>query len=346
MRRTLWIWAFLPALVAATPAFAQSAADHDCFLQETPACQADRIRQQQILYGLPPIEELVAAGAQVRRAFYVEGALRVGDAGPDLGALSFVRMPGQAPTVWFHSSRAGGRNDAPLTAELPEAVWREVLERSADLDRASGWTGGICIHVWEYVVEAADPAIEGRPASLRRRYDTGCSEPSSTVAYANRLGTLAAGLFPACAGLPPADTYQDPVLRLRACGRLGGNRLTAAQVSRELGRLRAAGPDLDAAFAEHAVLDWGGARIAGHDAIVARWRRALRQQPHILMNWDRIEGVAVDRVETSGILFYSLDAPHGSRIARIELVWMRGGDGRFTVTHAVVGRFTSGDNYR
>ena len=330
--------ALLCAFALAAPSFAQSAQSHACLDDGSDACQAERVVTARALYDLPPIEQLLAQGVQVRRAFFVDGHYYLGIFGPDLGVISFTRAPGGTPTVTFQLPFDGVHRHAPLVAAVPAPVWAQALAGAEGFDRPGTPVEAmaVCLHVSEYVVEAADPAAAGRPASFRRRYDNRCTEQSPAIDYAERLIALAAGLFPECAPLR-SDLYDLSIRYLRDCAQLSGDRRTAAAAFVVMAVLRpvsdSTGLDqLAAVFAPQARLDYPGGSATGAVAVAERWRREVGRR-RWLLRWDRIEGVSADRVEAGGLLI------DGERQAEVSVVWTRAGEGRFAAEHATIGAF-------
>lgn len=334
-----------PALAAASlsaGAAAQSTGA-TCFWIDSPVCQAERTRRAETLYGLPPIERLAADGIRVRRVFFVDGHSWIGREHSDLGAISFSRALGENPVVAYIRPREFGRTYAPMTAEVPAEVWDEVLALSAYFDRGGTVDSqeGICHHATEYNVEAADPAHpdgEGYEALVRRRYDNHCSEGSNTIAYAWVLASRAAALFPECSPLG-RDNYNSPVLYLRACGMLSGNRRAAAEAYGATAELSSRRDDNGVAaqrelFGPEALLDWGGRRTSGRRA-AAEWRRKADPQ-RFMFRWDRLHAPGADRVEAEGILLWR----DVGRVARLQVSWIRAAHAQFVVDRIVVGRFT------
>jgi hypothetical protein len=333
-----FVLALFGAFAFSAPAAAQSAQSNACLDNGSDACQAERVVAARTLYDLPPIEQLLAEGVQVRRAFFVDGHYYVGVFGPDLGVVSFTRAPGGAPTVTFQLPFDGVHRHAPLVAAVPAPVWAEALAGAEGFDRPVPPLPelALCFHVAEYNVEAADPAAAGRPASFRRRYDNRCTEQSPTIDYAERLMALAAGLFPECAPLR-VDLYEQSIRYLRDCARLSGDRRAAAAAFVAMAVLRpisdSTGLDqLAAVFAPQARLDYQGGSVTGAVAVAERWRREVGRR-RWLLRWDRIEGVSAERVEAGGLLI------DGEREADVSVLWTRVGEGRFTAERATIGAF-------
>lgn len=331
---------FLPA-----PAWAQSTTSDGCFWDGSDPCEAERAARAEAVYGLPPVERLAAAGVRVRRAFFVDGHQHIGREFADLGAVSFTRAAGQPPIVSFSAPREGGVTHPPISAEVPAPAWDEVLALSAYFDRGpSPSADGICIHPWEYNVEVADPPDTvpgGHGALVRRRYDNHCNEHSYTVVYAEVMMAVAAGLFPECAPLG-LDHYDFPVLFLRDCALLSGDRRAAAEAYVALAGLNRSRNDeqpgrIEAAFADDLRLEWDGRRVSGR-AAATRWGAETGRNQRLL-RWDRVEATGRDRAEARGVIAFLGGGRW--RAAPVTVQVARGSDGRFVVTSVVVGHFTS-----
>ena len=207
--------ALVLAGLAAAPASGQyPGGDHRCFDDHhSERCRLLRVEKQQDLYDLPPIEDLQRDGVQVRRAFYVMGGHPA-----NVGALTFSRRRGAAPRVEFRTPRRGGRVRI-VSAEVPEEVWRAVLERSAGFERIVGGRDPeeICMHPSFYNVEAADPPARGRPGAVAVRQDSICPVTRATeVAF--HLADVALRHIPRCAPLREAIDITFSALAL--CTRL------------------------------------------------------------------------------------------------------------------------------
>lgn len=334
----------LSFLLLPVPVWAQSTASDGCLWDGSDTCEAERAARVEAIYGLPPVERLAAAGVRVRRAFFVDGHQHIGREFTDLGAVSFTRAAGQPPIVSFSAPREHGVTHPPISAEVPAAAWDEVLALSAYFDRGPGPTANaICLHPWEYNVEVADPPDTvpgGHGALVRRRYDNHCNEHSYTVAYAEVLMAVAAGLFPDCVPLGP-DHYDFPILFLRDCALLSGDRRTAAEAYVVLAGLNRSNDDeqpdrIEAAFAEDVSLDWDGRRVSGRAAAARRWRAETGRNQRLL-RWDRVEATGPDRAEAGGVIAFLGGGRW--REAPVTVQAARGSDGRLVVASAVVGRF-------
>ncbi len=128
---------------------------------------------------MPSLEQLRDDGVQVRRIFYS----RAHEWSEwDIGALVFERRPGRGPVVRFQPPRdADGRLPEPLVAELTLEAWRETLTRAEDIERhfvPQRDDQTVCMSGADYTVEIADPAVAEVPASLYRRSENACLDPT------------------------------------------------------------------------------------------------------------------------------------------------------------------------
>lgn len=183
-------------------------------------------------FGVAAITDEAAAGAEIYRAFFVDGY------GRDMPPVSFERRPGQAPVVIVYGE-AGAKLSAPVSA----AVWRKVQDESVFADRqisdpaVSPDANGrpepklppICLHSWVQTVEMSNT----RPGSwslvpVRVRTEDACNG-ALTTRFAHRLADLAVEEIPPCDVLDE-DHQRNAVTRLATCLMLKGDRLAAAEL--------------------------------------------------------------------------------------------------------------------
>jgi hypothetical protein len=336
-------------LCAGAGARAQSRPDANCSDDRgADRCAAEQQRRTRASFGVPPVEALRDAGAQVRRVFYVDGY------GRDLIALSLVRAPGRDPVVSVHFPRREGEGPTPpLEALLPLAVWQEAISRSARFDRAlvplpaDPDAMEICLHSWVYTVEAYDPPrANERPASVRTRTED-ARRPGLAADYAGALPDLLLPLFPACAHLDPSE-HRNAAARFAACRILRGDRLAAAEVLNRMDAFRrASGPEaghwLDGIFAQDAAIDWAGARSpAGGRAARDFWLTQAADGGRSNFYYDAVEGLAADRVRVTGKLVRATEAGGISSYheAAVEQIWVFGAMREFQIARATVGPWT------
>ena len=328
----------LAFLLLQAPAAGSSEGDLSCRGDRgVDRCSAEQQRRVRDLFGVRSIEEHRDAGDQVRRVFYVDGY------GRDLLLISFVRAPGREPMASVHFPRRDGRTPPALEASVPEAVWDDVLRRSASFDRSftvlpppPSRPGEerlltACLHAWVYTIEANDPArLTGDPASLRRKTQDACGD-SPGEAYAQEVGQAALPLFPACAALG-SSPFRSPVRQLAECAILAGDRLAAAAVMDRLGRLGRADGIEDAVlisgyFASGARIDWNGTRSGPRDFNLDEFWVARMATDHVaFFTPERVEGLSGERVRVTGFLERTDQVPAGSEPtysrAPVEMIWV------------------------
>jgi hypothetical protein len=311
-------------------------------------CSAEQQKRVRELFGVKSIEEHSAAGDQVRRAFYVDGY------GRDVVAIAFVRSPGREPMLRVHFPLEDKVRVDPLTAPVPEDIWREVIERSAHFDKRlhplpepePEGTISLCIHSWVFTIEAADPARtrEGKP-TIRRRTEDAC-EDGLGEAYATGLYRAAVPLFPHCARLDRAQHRNEASL-LSACRLLTGDRLAAAEVMNRVDAFldvegAADAPAIRDLFEYDSIVDWNGVRNEGSSSAAAFWAQRIGEgegegEGRTILYYDTIRGENADRVILTGLLSRS-GAGDTYLTARVEQIWKREG-GQFVIERISVGPF-------
>lgn len=308
-------------------------------------CATEQQARVRALFGVRSAEDHLAAGDQLRRVFYVDGY------GRDLAVITFIRPRGADPRleVRFPKGREGD-SWKPLEAQVPKAAWDEALERSAlfdrDLARPESNAAVLCLHSWVYTVEAADPALGGTPARLRRKTGDACHD-DLVEAYAADVQRAAVALLPACSVLDPRQHRNEATLLVR-CAMLEGDRMAAAEAMNRAELLVALNSEADAgraqgAFAYRGVLEWNGERIGGDsNRAMAAWiervsnpnyaRMTIRRAVGETAHHARIEG-SLSRREGEGANERTVSAP-------VTLHMERAHDREdFTVARAVVGPF-------
>lgn len=350
-RARLLIW-FILALGSAQLAAAKERPDRNCTDDRgVDPCSAEQQRRVRDLFGVRSIEEHAQAGDQVRRAFYVDGY------GRDVVAISFVRAPGRDPMLWVHfPNRDDEPRSEPLTAPVPDDVWRSVIERSAHFDRELVPLPGearpkrkdayqdivMCIHSWVFTVEATDPPKgNGQQPTVRRRVEDACQN-GLAEAYAGELRRAAVPLLPHCAQLDREQNRNEASL-LSACRLLEGDRLAAAEVFNRVELLNdVEGPD-DASSIRHlfesdAVVDWAGQRNEGSGSAARFWATKIGEgEWRTLLYYDAIRGEGADRVRLTGLLNRPT-AGSNFQIAKVEQIWTREG-GNFVIERISVAPF-------
>jgi hypothetical protein len=329
-------------LFASAPAMAQHWPDEECF--ENPnlrPCLQSRADSLAETYGVRRIEAHRDAGDEVLRVFYIKDG--------DRALISLVRTPGREPMAYVHFPRTGNQPAPPaMQAQISQAAWSEALYRAALADRslASIPEGAevrtICIHPWNYVFEASEPAEAANETSARiRRHSASNCEYSPLLYFAADLQRLVLPLFPACDALD-RDRHGNPVQRLIQCQRLSGDRLVAAEVmnlaSAFIG-LSQESHALDELFSWNAAIDWNGRR-SGPNAREAAdfWRARVAEDDVTAFHVEVAEGQSRNRVRLTGYLFRDqpgTDDGTQSR-ARFEQIWASTGSG-IQVTSVTVG---------
>ena len=310
-------------------------------------CVAEERRRVLELFGAPPIEELQASGAQVRRAFFID------DYGRPVVAVTFVRAPGTDAKVAI-STPTGPTSGmgARVEATLALSDWEELVERSTYFHRAllpelrpTEPTDEdpivVCSHGWGTYVEANDPASldSGQPSGIRRRAESSCDR-GLTSDFAFWMATYAVSKLPYCSDLAEYDFA--PTL-LAQCARFTGDRGAAAELFGAL-RRRGGGQALQETvaplFAHDAQLEWEGLRVENGSPQTWRARTMGDRGRSSYFQWSA-HGETAERVRTSGFLERWQDEPGGRSSlwrAPVEMVWERR-LGSFEIKRAVVGRF-------
>jgi hypothetical protein len=254
MRLLVAITLFLIA-VSAQPALAEKAGedvwDRGCGDDDgNDRCDADVQKKMRESYGLQDMQTLAKQGVTLRRAMIVDGY------GNDTISVSFLRKPGQSPSIEVRLPCASDKQcPSPLTANVGSQIWSQVLNQSdkfdqklaselKDKENSEDKAIILCMHGWVVVVEAVDAAeidLSGKPQENRKaifRSDTeSACAGGLAVPYAFQLADWAYDSLPECSGLNLKDFRNAPML-LATCARLGGDRLAAADAYELVGKLR------------------------------------------------------------------------------------------------------------
>lgn len=203
--------------------------DDDLANRCLPEVQA-RVRD---LLGLRSIEDEVASGAIIYRAFFVDGY------GRDMPAISFERRPGQSPEVVIY-----GQDGRSTRAPVAHSAWEEVEDQASLADRIleplpepqgeDPDTVGIviCLHAWVQTVEIGNaPRDRFVNEPVRRRTESACAD-GLTTRFAFFLADLAVEQIPWCDRLR-GDTERNSITRLNTCLYLAGDRMAAADLHNE-----------------------------------------------------------------------------------------------------------------
>lgn len=293
------------------------------------------------LFGLPQIETYVDSGAQVRRAFFVDGY------GNDVAAVAFLRVPGREPVVSVHFPSYAGAVPA-MSAAVPEEIWRDVIERSAFFHRQlipvpAINPNGACMHGWNFTVESIDPkGLDLLTPLIRRKTENACGD-GLAGAYAFELAAAARSLFSYCRGLGIRHERND-VTQLAACGTFRGDRNAAAAALSSIDEFSRA---LDLREVENlrrllfgADIEWQEERRnEGDVAKFVLGRYAKGDGGHLVVH--RLEGISPFEVRVIGVLskFLPQDrpatgAPWPRAEAQVKMLWRGRG-----ITSLSVGKF-------
>lgn len=316
----------------------------------TDRCSAEQHRRVLALYGLEPIERLRGDGAQVRRVFYVDGN------GRDAAAITFERRPERDPMMFVHFPRQGGARPRPqMEAQVPEAVWWDIVNGSEDFERDLAplpeGDSGVCLHSWVYTVEAADPTRGRELASARRKTQSACGG-GLAGRYARHVYDLAVPLLPHCAALD-ADRHRNSVALLQACSLLSGDRSAAALAMNAAQALRNIGePDelsrVRDAFDPNATLIWASERHGGSFAAARAWFAGVMAVRPTHFYIEGVHGLSANRARLIGRLWRSESADGNSsgsnQHATVEQIWSRA-SGEWKLENATVGPFTATESH-
>lgn len=183
--------------------------------------------------GVAAIEDEAAAGAEIYRAFFVDGY------GRDMPAVAFERRPGRGPEAVVH-----GPQGRVMRAAVSREAWARVVERSRFADRrleqpaaapapAEGTIPPppvFCLHSWVQTVEMANsPVDRWKTQAVRRRTEDACGG-ALTTEFAFFLADEAVKALAPCETLDPEQT-RNRITQLDQCLGLGGDRLAAAELA-------------------------------------------------------------------------------------------------------------------
>ncbi len=327
--------------------FAAQAPDRNCTDDRgRDRCAAAAQQEMRALYGVPPIEELAAAGAEVRRIFYVDGY------GRDTVLIAFVRAPGSDPTLRVHYPRhAREERPEPLQAPVPSGVWNEVIERGTHFHRRFAAQAGepdgamlMCLHSSVFVAEAAERGSAAQPARIRRKTEDACEGGPAEI-YAGDLQRIALDLIPHCAALDTGQ-HRNAAAALDACRILRGDRLAAAEALNKADGFRFYEEPADAErfrylFADQTAIDWAGRPYRGRGWDAHQFWAAQIGSGRAHMFWDRADGLSADRVRLTGSMTrYSRvqdDQNTRTEVAAVEQTWILDHNRQWKVERAVIG---------
>lgn len=200
----------------------------------TNRCDAEVHSRVRALLGMAPIEDEAAIGAEIYRAFFVDGY------GRDMPAVSFERQPQESPKVVVY-----GGDGRRRTSLVSMETWETVRRRSRFAEAPPPPpppspprepAGGdeidevvACAHAWVATFEAT-VEYDGTPM-IRRRTEDACHD-GLTMAYAFEMAALAVASLPACERLKP-ENHRNDVARLGTCLILDGDTIAAADLLNE-----------------------------------------------------------------------------------------------------------------
>jgi hypothetical protein len=215
-------------------------------------CDADIQAKMLALYGWEGAQDLLAKGVQFRRFMMVDGY------GRDVLGLTMEQRSGSAPRVFIDVPKRNERSmrshpDTPLTADLSETQWQEVLTVTQQLeaepkslmsvDEDGNEVINICLHSWFTVVEAGDPQEEEKPSNSRLKPEGACAGgPAMAASFA--LAEIAYDALPECHALDQ-ERFRNIVMLLNTCRQLGGDRMAASEARGVADRLEDALYDED-----------------------------------------------------------------------------------------------------
>ena len=340
-----------PAQVSprASDAAARDTAEGDCRDNDgVERCEAEQQRRLRDLYGVRSIEEHREAGDRVYRVFYVDGY------GNDLILIAFVRTPGRDPTLWVHyPQRPGQPRLEPLQAPVPQAVWDEIVDRSANFERSYAMPAGenpasrsFCLHGWNFTIETVGRRRGRPPIEIRRKTENACEDGPGT-AYSHEVYRLALPLIEPCASLDPRH-HRNAAMILRACGFLHGDRLVAAEVlnlAHDFVNFEGVGnaARMSGRFAHEPSIDWNGElyRGPGQGAVEFWAARLAGGNGSAFFYFESVHGENADRARLTGRLGRSTASPQGGgngrETARVEQIWVRDHNGEMRVESVTVG---------
>jgi hypothetical protein len=307
------------------------------------ACFVAHQAEYAAIFGLPTAPSRLAASEQIYRAMFF------GRSHNPIVAVEFRRAPGREPIVSLHLPRDDDAEEMEeVSAAVPLQEWDRLRDRSRYFDRqvtaafpAEGEIDGepallVCADGGLDIVEVTQPGASFPGRALRQRAESTCDQGLAED-YANELAATAVRLIPACVGLE--EPRGEPRL-LQGCGRLGGDRMAAAEVYNRLERFRfgAAQPP----FAHDGVLDWMGEQAGDGRASAAVWSSRTGDPADANFFPRSIHGEAADRVRVRGWLERWTDTEGDAPVllnAPVEMIWGRAPDQEFAIQRAVVGPY-------
>jgi len=316
--------------------------------------EAEQARVRALL-GMASIEEEAASGAEIYRAFFVDGF------GRDLPAVSFERRPNEPPKVVIYGM--GRQRSGPVVAR----TWDQVVGRSRHaakaISNAPPESDGvdetvICLHSWVATFEAT--TNDRGQAGIRRRTEGACQR-GLTMEYAFELAALAVSSLPMCDRLKP-ENHRNDVARLAMCLMLEGDALAAADLLNEKGdppRPQGAAVTADQwrewlGSGHAARIDWSGETFAERQPYY-RVRADKPDLPQFLvlraeatgafnLYAARYVGESVNRARVEGEITYVLGDPDESQVymaADYVQTWVRTSEADWRLDAWTIGTFST-----
>jgi hypothetical protein len=319
MRVLARIFTFIAAASAST-AYAQTSDCRDDNGQDR--CATAALKKQQDAYGVASIEDLAAKGAQVIRAFFIDGY------GRDAGLVSFVRGPASEPRVEWLQVRSDGAAapHATLSGVVSLAAWEALQADGQWFDRQFTPRPAtepmmICLHSWMVRVETVDAR-----GKSHRKTQSSCDE-GLAVQYGFKVAKAAIESLPSCSLLDPERTRND-VTRLMECSLLTGDRPAAAQaynVFRSPWFANPRGPDfarpLQYLFDDNAEISWPGlSPVKGSEAASKLW---AEKAANGFFATSRVHGETPNRVRIDGTFLIKGIPDAKERRVPATMIWKR-----------------------
>lgn len=186
-----------------------------CEDESYPRCPEAHARSRRLL-GLETIEAEADAGAEVYRAYYVNGHSYVRARGVDMPAIAFERRPGETPRVTV-TTATGQR----LQAQVSDEIWRSVREVSQRAAREAGprlrWPDGVCLHAWQTTVEMTHSGVVGGNGQPFRQWSVIVCDPGPMTELGFEIADLAMTLLPQCQDIPSVIPHRNVVERIDEC---------------------------------------------------------------------------------------------------------------------------------
>lgn len=258
------------------------------------------------LFGAPRIEDEAAAGGEVYRVLQVDGA------GREQFILAFEWRAGGSPRAVLY-----GPGGETVSGAAPLTVWERIRSASHHADEEFTWSYSrpqrpvdgvgsvvLCSHSPNYTVEMANAPHWNSDVTgpVRRRTENGCP-PGLTGVFARTLAAEAIRLLPECDALD-GRMFDSPEDRLELCGKLTGDRMTAARLLNQIDEwppaLGSRTSDWEGYIRNNALEPtWGGRRIEARQT--ADFLTTLhKDDPTLYGEVIGARGVSARQVETWG----------------------------------------------